>query len=97
MRTVNIKASREYDVVIAKGLLDDVGKSVSELGRVRKAAVVSDSNVAPLYLERVTKSIEKEGIEAVSFVMKAGEEFSFRAALMLKSVGAFYVRYSHRI
>lgn len=73
MKKVHINASREYDVVIGAGLLGSVGNCIKELGKVKKAAIVSDTNVAPIYLDRVKSSIEAQGIDTVSFIMQAGE------------------------
>lgn len=73
MTTVSVKASKSYDVTISRGLLDTVGERAAALLRGRSVAVVSDSNVAPLYLDRVERSLENAGFRVVSFVFRAGE------------------------
>ena len=72
-RTIHVKASRDYDVLIGNGLMADTGTLVTEVHKPCKTAIVSDSNVAPLYLEKVQTSLEKAGFEVVSFVFPAGE------------------------
>ena len=66
---------REYDIVIACGLLSQAGERVrAVLPRAAKLAVVSDSNVAPLYAQTVLDSLTAAGFETELFVIPAGEE-----------------------
>ena len=74
MRTVNVSASKNYNVYIGKGLVDSCGEMVKDLVKGRKCVVISDSNVAPLYAQRVKESLEKAGFSAELFVIEAGEE-----------------------
>ncbi|MBR5533608.1 MAG: 3-dehydroquinate synthase [Ruminiclostridium sp.] len=73
MTTIQVKASRSYEVKIGRGLLSSLGTEAAGLIQGRKAAIVSDSNVAPLYLEKVTASLEGAGFRTCSFVFPAGE------------------------
>jgi len=73
MRIITVNASKKYDVIIEKGAIDKVGQYAKEAGVSGKVCIISDSNVAPLYLERVRNSLEKSGMEALSFVFAAGE------------------------
>ena len=74
MKTVRVSASKEYDVVIGSGILDSLGeKCVSLFGKSR-AAIITDSNVAPLWLDKAVKALESAGIEVVYYVFPAGEE-----------------------
>ncbi len=70
---INVKASTPYVVSIGSGLRRTCGKTIKELHPVCKVAVISDSNVAPLYLNDVQTSLEAEGFEVVSYVFPAGE------------------------
>lgn len=74
MRTVNVSASKTYNVYIGKGLIDSCGDMVKDLVKGRKCVIISDSNVAPLYAQRVKESLEKSGFMAEVFVIEAGEE-----------------------
>ena len=71
MTTVTVRASRPYEVTIGRGLLDTVGRQAAGQWKGRSAAVVSDSTVAPLYLNRVKDSLERA---VHSFVFPAGED-----------------------
>ena len=75
MRTVRFPAaSKEYDVIIGDGAVSVLGTEVKKLcPGALKALIVSETNVAPLYLDRVKKELEGAGIEATSYVFEAGE------------------------
>jgi len=68
-------SSRSYDVVVGAGILDDLGSLICEARPTTSAFVVSDSNVAPLYLDRALASIAHAGIDATAFQVPAGEQF----------------------
>ena len=74
MRIVNVNASANYNVYIGKGLLDTCGDMIKDLVKGRRCVVISDSNVAPLYAQRVLASLENAGFNAGIFVIDAGEE-----------------------
>lgn len=73
MRTVSVKASRSYEVKIGRDLLKTLGAEAASLLKGRAAAIVSDSNVAPLYLEQTKVSLESAGFRTCSFLFPAGE------------------------
>ena len=64
---------RAYDVLIGPGLLDEVGRAVAAQGPKAKCIVVTDSNVAKLYLPALETSLKAEGRLAGSIVVPAGE------------------------
>ena len=74
MTTIQVKASRSYEVKIGRGLLTSLGEEAARLIRGRTAAIVSDSNVAPIYLDRVKTSLEAAGFRTCEFVFPAGEK-----------------------
>jgi 3-dehydroquinate synthase len=65
---------RAYDILIGPGLLSRAGGEISTRLKGRKAAIVTDENVAPLYLEALMDSLQTDGIEAVSLTLPAGEK-----------------------
>ena len=81
MKTIPVQTSKPYAITIGAGLLDQVGATVAALGDVRKAFVVTDSNVAPLYADRLLASLAKKKIEAFLFVFQAGEKSKNRGTL----------------
>ena len=58
MNTVTVSASKTYDILIGKGLLDQLGEQIKRLGKAQKVCIVSESTVYPLYGKVVTKSLE---------------------------------------
>ena len=74
MRSIHIKASREYDVLVERGLLDRAGEFLSKVSAPGMAAVVSDETVFALYGERTVRALEKAGYRVCAFTFPAGEE-----------------------
>jgi len=64
---------RTYPIHIGSGLLDCLGAHVVEaLGEI-SVAVVTDDNVAPLYLDRAVKSLEAAGLRVCTITLPHGE------------------------
>lgn len=72
-QVIKVEAKKEYDVVVGTGLLADCGESIKAVTGVCRAAVITDSNVSKLYLDKVIKSLGLAGFETDSFVFRAGE------------------------
>ena len=71
---LEVQTARPYSVVIENGLLDRVGELALETRKPgSKAMLISDSNVFPLYGERVQASLERAGFPVSRFVFPAGE------------------------
>ena len=62
-----------YDITIESGLLPQVGRRARPLTKATRVCVVSDSNVAPLYLAEVITSFREAGFTVSSFSFPAGE------------------------
>lgn len=74
MKSVRVPASKEYEVIIGSGIISTLGeKCVSLLGK-RRCVVITDSNVAPLWLDKAVDSLEKSGIDVITYTFPAGEE-----------------------
>ncbi|MDS1016674.1 3-dehydroquinate synthase [Lentilactobacillus buchneri] len=65
---------RSYNVEIARGILGCTGQLVSSVWSKRKIALVSDSNVAPLYQAQVAEALEAVGFTVHEYQFPAGEE-----------------------
>ena len=75
MRTVNVRASREYNVLIGKDAVTALGSETAKLcPAALKALIVSETNVAPLYLDKVRNSLEEAGLNVIDYVFEAGEQ-----------------------
>lgn len=67
--------TKSYNIEIERGLLEKVGKKVKALlPKAEKAAVITDSNVGPLYADVLRRSLEREGLAVTVLTFKAGEE-----------------------
>lgn len=74
MRTVKINASGSYEVRIGSGILSTLPDALRQVCKAEKIAIISDSNVWPLYGPSLAASLTEAGFQAVSFVFPAGEE-----------------------
>jgi 3-dehydroquinate synthase len=72
-RTVRINVQNGYDVIIENGILSSCGTIIRPTVKNGRAAVITDSNVAPLYLQTVIAALGKADIKADSFIIEAGE------------------------
>lgn len=66
--------TRSYQVHVANGALDQVGYYVKRLRLNGKAAIITDSNVCPLYAERLIQSLVDAEYEYSLHVFEAGEQ-----------------------
>ena len=72
---LTVNTSKPYRILIEDGCLSQIGKYASELfPQAKRTVVVSDSNVLPLYAERVVRSLGAAGFAAGTFEFPAGEE-----------------------
>ena len=65
---------RAYDILIGPGLIARAGAEIAARLKGRKAAIITDENVAPLYLNALVESLTASGIASSSLVLPAGEK-----------------------
>ena len=63
-----------YPIMTGSGILDSIGELLAETVKPCRAMILTDSNVAPLYLDRARASLEKAGFTVTSKTVPAGEE-----------------------
>ncbi len=80
---IRLSGGRGYDIRIGRGLLDELGPLLREIWGGSRVAVVTDSNVAPLYAERAEASLRKAGFMTKRAVFPAGEKSKNLAGLEL--------------
>ena len=74
MIEVPVPLSRSpYRVVVGSGLLAESGAMIAKVLTPRRCALVTDSNVAPLYAGIVEQSLESSGFQPVLITIPAGE------------------------
>ena len=73
IQTISVNTTPAYTVAIGGGLLSTCGQRLGQLLSPCHLAVITDSTVAPLYLETVTGSLRTAGFAVSSYVFPAGE------------------------
>jgi 3-dehydroquinate synthase len=74
MQTLSVAlGERSYPIHIGTGLLDRTDLVLPCLAQ-KKVAVVTDTNVAPLFMERLAGALGRGGVEVVRIVVADGEE-----------------------
>lgn len=74
MESVLVRASKEYEVIIGKGLLEKAGEYIKKVTKGKTAIIVSDDNVFSLYGEMLIKSLNDALIDTKTFVFENGEQ-----------------------
>lgn len=74
MYSLDIQASRPYQVHIDTFLLERTGEIARSVNGGQRALIISDTNVAPLYAEPVKSSLESAGFTCLVATFTAGEE-----------------------
>lgn len=65
---------RAYDIMIGPGLIASAGSEIASRIKGRKAAIITDEHVAPLYLDALKASLDAAGIVSSAVVLPAGEK-----------------------
>ncbi|WP_275784686.1 3-dehydroquinate synthase [Pararhizobium gei] len=74
-RTVRVDlGERSYDILIGPGLIATAAAEIAGRLKGRRMAVITDENVAPLYLDALMTGLKAKEIETVSLVLPAGEK-----------------------
>ena len=63
------------EINVGKGLIKDCGDIISAVYSRCKIAIISDTNVAPLYLEDVKEALKSSGFDTVEYIFPAGESY----------------------
>ena len=83
MPIVKVKAPEQasaYDIHIGHGLLKNAATLLA-MCRGRRAMIVTDENVAPLYLDTLKAQLELAGAQTHAFILPAGETTKCMAQL----------------
>jgi len=73
--TIDVQTQKPYQVTIEPGALDRVGETARKYKKPgTKAMLISETNVFPLYGQRVEASLEAAGFKVSTYVFQAGEE-----------------------
>ena len=73
-KTIAVNASKTYEILIGPGLLEEAGHIIREKAGGQAAAIVTDSNVAGLYGDRLAGALALGGYRVARFVFPFGEQ-----------------------
>ncbi|MGA8586225.1 MAG: 3-dehydroquinate synthase [Roseiarcus sp.] len=65
--------SRAYSILIGPGVLDETGAEIARIAPGVHCAIVTDTRVAPLYLDRLSASLDQAGLRSTPIVCPPGE------------------------
>jgi 3-dehydroquinate synthase len=75
MQTLNVAlGDRAYPIHIGRGLLNKPALIMPHLKR-KQVAIVTNTTVAPLYLEKLTKALKAHGVAVIEIVLPDGEAY----------------------
>ena len=74
-------APAEYDYLCSRGLLEELADLLRDIGVTRRAIVLTDDNVAPLYGRAICGALERAGLDAPLWSMPAGERMKTLATV----------------
>ena len=73
MKTLTVNASKTYNIIIGKNLLEEAGGFIRKAAGGQRAAIVADTNVAELYGDRLARSLLQNNYRTVHYVFPHGE------------------------
>ena len=65
---------RSYEIHVGNGLLDTCELLLPHLPK-KRAAIISNTTVAPLYLQSLQKNLNNAGVETISVILPDGEQY----------------------
>ena len=73
MKTVSVSCAEAYDILIENGIFANAGEIIKKKFSGKRFCIITDENVAHLYLDGILAQLEKAGLSCDSFVFPAGE------------------------
>lgn len=81
MQTLNVGlGARSYPIHIGRDLLDNVGLLLDFIPK-KRTAIITNTTVAPLYLERLKAQLEANGISVQTIILPDGEKYKTATSL----------------
>lgn len=73
MKTLKMNLlDNSYNIIIKEGILDSINDEIKEVYKNKKAYIITDDNVAKLYLDKVIKALKDFDVQSV--IVPHGEE-----------------------
>ena len=80
-----------YEIIVGNGILSNAGELVREILPAGKCALITDANIAPLYAQTLSRSLDKAGFLSTLITIPAGEKsksFSLAETLCDRMISA---------
>jgi 3-dehydroquinate synthase len=92
MKIVEVKvSSRNYEIRVGSGLLNQAGDFLRQLGLNKQAVIITDKTVGALYGVHLKNTLDAEGIKACMLEVPPGEEQK-----SLETAGELYTELTNR-
>ena len=73
MKTIHFKASKEYDILLDNGLINDIHNLIKPFCKNSNVAIITDDIVDALYGKKLFKKLKENEYSAFKFVFHNGE------------------------
>ncbi len=83
MKTVSVNASKNYDIIIGRDVINILPEKIENLFPKSKVMIVTDDKVASFHLEKIRKILDENGISNDVFVFPNGEKSKSPETLFL--------------
>jgi 3-dehydroquinate synthase len=98
LATVELRGvTHRYAALVGSGLVEEVGKHARKCLRRRTCAIVTDSNVARVFLDPIKASVTSAGFHPIAIIIPAGEKsktFKQAGAICEQMIAAGFDRQS---
>ncbi|MBO4380545.1 MAG: 3-dehydroquinate synthase [Clostridia bacterium] len=74
MLKIRVNVASSHEIVFEKGGLADIGERVFDVVKGKKVMIVTDDNVAKLYLDTVKRSLAAKGFDVFETIVSNGEK-----------------------
>lgn len=76
-----INSKKINEIIIGQGAIERLSEKCREYFPAGRAFILTDSNIAPLWLEKTINRLKKDGISVFSYIFKAGENSKNKTTL----------------
>lgn len=64
---------RSYDITVGDGIITHAGDLIAGVAKSKRTIVITDENVAPHWLAKLTASLDAAGLQSSSIILPSGE------------------------
>ena len=73
MKTIEVKTSRAYNVLLGKGLINNLSQLIEPICKGRKIGIITDDTVDAIYASAVAEKLKTNGYTVDKYVIPHGE------------------------